>query len=306
MQELPKILYKYLPAKRIDFFTAPRLRFTPPDEFNDIFDCQPRTKGLFSPQFFEEQVTASLNKNFDSYVNEALEQATGLPRSIFDKAMTPQMRNHLIKQFGPMFQQFVAQVAPMAAQKKYREAFSQALQNGVKKARVGILCLTPDSANTAMWGLYATGNNGQGNMGFAVGFDTGSKFFDRKLTAEDPLRYLKPVSYVDEVPELYFSDYLDGSRPEKNALTDILFFKDRRWAAEEEWRMVISVPEDSGTGVFGLENVPIGAIKEIFLGAKADSHLEEVASDFCRKHSIPLYRMMPTIDRVLKPEPIIF
>lgn len=36
----PAILYKYLPAKRVDFFEQPCLRFTPIEELNDPFETQ--------------------------------------------------------------------------------------------------------------------------------------------------------------------------------------------------------------------------------------------------------------------------
>lgn len=37
----PPILYKYFPPERQDFFLEPRLRFTPPHEFNDPFESMP-------------------------------------------------------------------------------------------------------------------------------------------------------------------------------------------------------------------------------------------------------------------------
>ena len=38
-EAVPPILYKYLPTERFDFFKKPKLRFSPPSTFNDIFDC---------------------------------------------------------------------------------------------------------------------------------------------------------------------------------------------------------------------------------------------------------------------------
>lgn len=297
---LPPILYKYMPTARFGFFDTPQLRFTPPAEFNDIFDCQIRTKGLASPDFLINQARAQADTKFDDILDDELRKM-GVPSSAIRK-LTPRKRAELKRQFKPIFENLIAQAAPMSATEENREKLSQTVQNALLRARVGVLCLTPDNANTAMWGIYATGHKGQGNMGFAVGFDTTNAFFNRKLTPEDALRHLRPVSYPVNPPERYLTDYLEDSIPEQSALLDILYIKGKEWEAEHEWRMAITVPEDSTSKIFGLENVPIDAIKEVLLGARADSGLEKAASAFCEQHEIPLYRMKTTVDRALKPE----
>lgn len=299
---LPPILYKYMSTARIGFFDTPKLRFTPPAEFNDIFDCQVRTKGLVRPEFLTKQAKAHADSRFDFLLEEEL-MRMGIPRAAISR-LPPQKRAEIKRRFDHVFKKLAAQAATLTAAQKGRERLSQAVQNALLRARVGILCLTPDSANTAMWGIYATGLKGQGNMGFAVGFDTNNAFFNRKLTPEDALRHLRPVSYPENPPERYLTDYLEDSIPEQSALFDILYIKDKEWEAEKEWRMAITVPEDSESKIFGLEDVPIDAIKEVLLGARADNDLQNSASAFCKQHEIPLYRMKTTVDRVLKPEPI--
>lgn len=299
----PQILYKYMPTARIGFFDIPQLRFTPPAEFNDIFDCQIRTKGFVRPGVLVNMARRQPQIQFDKILDSELKKMK-IPPALLTM-LTPAKRAELKKQFEPIFEEFLEQMAPITATEESREKFSKAVQNALCRARVGILCLTPDKANTAMWGIYATDSNGQGNMGFAVGFNTSAAFFNRKLTPDDALRHLRPVSYPENPPNLFFSDYMEESIPEQSVLFDILYIKDKEWEAEKEWRMAITVPEDSASKVFGLENIPIDAIKEVLLGARADSVLENAASAFCKQHNIPFYRMKTTVDRILRPEPII-
>ena len=299
----PPILYKYMSAKRIGFFDTPQLRFSSPSDFNDIFDCHIRTKGLLRPEFLIEQAKAQVESKFNSILEEELVRQ-GKPRSAIRK-LPPSERAEIRKRFDHIFKYLVAQTAAMSATEENREKLSQSVQNALRRARLGVLCLTTDNANKAMWGVYATGLKGQGNMGFAVGFDTTNAFFNRKLTPEDALRHLRPVSYPENPPERYLSDYLDESQPEQKALIELLYIKDKEeWEAEKEWRMAITVPEDSTSEIFGLENVPVDAVKEVFLGAFADSDLENAALAFCNQNEIPLYRIKKSVDRVLKPEPI--
>ena len=298
----PPILYKYMSSKRISFFATPQLRFSPPSDFNDIFDCHIRTKGLVGPEFLIKQAKTQSQREFDKIFDEELIKM-GFRRVAIRK-LTPGQRAELKKQFEPMFEKFLEQVGTMSATEENRERLSQSVQNALNQARVGVLCLTPDNVNTVMWGVYGTGPEGQGNMGFAVGFDTRNAFFNRKLTPEDALRHIRPVSYPENPPERYLSDYVEENLSEQGALFEILYTKDKKWEAEKEWRMAITVPEDSESKVFGLEDVPIDVIKEVFLGVRADSDLENAASEFCKQHGIPLFRMKTTVDRELKPEPI--
>lgn len=301
-QPVPPILYKYMSTDRIGFFNKPQLRFSPPSDFNDIFDCQIRTKGLLRPEFLIEQAKAQAESTFNTLLEEEL-MRQGKSREDINK-IPPRERAEMRKRFDHIFKYLVAQAATMSATEEGREQLSQSVQNALRRARLGVLCLTPDNASKSMWGIYATGPRGQGNMGFAVGFDTTNDFFNRKLTPEDALRHLRPVSYPENPPERYLSDFLDGSQPKQKVLIELLYIKDKEdWEAEKEWRIAITVPEDSASKIFGLEDVPIDAIKEVLLGVRADSDLQNAASAFCKQHEIPLYRMKTTVDRVLKPEP---
>ncbi len=302
-QPVPPILYKYMSTDRIGFFDSPQLRFSPPAEFNDIFDCQIRTKGFVGPNFWETKAKSETSSLFNTLFEERLKEL-GLTHE--DISKIPQhVREEIKTNLDFFLKNFFDQVVSMSTTEENRERLSQAVQNALQKARVGILCLTPDIVNTSMWGIYATGPKGQGSMGFAVGFDTSNAFFNRKLTPEDALRHLRPVSYPENPPERFLSDYLEDDIPEQSALFELLYIKDKaKWEDEKEWRIAITVPENSTSKAFGIEDVPINAIKEIFLGVFADRDLENTASTFCKQHEIPLYRIKKTVDRVLKPEPV--
>lgn len=302
---VPPVLYKYMPTRRMDFFSAPKLRFTPPDEFNDIFDCQLRTQGLSTKEQCQKLVFDRIDEDFDTLIPEQFAQYTGLPVDVFRRSMTPQIKKILKKAFAATMPECVEAIAEQVTSEHFMKMLQAANENALKKARVGILCLTPDHKNTIMWGNYAVNERGQGNMGFVVGFDTSHVFFHRKKHDNDFFRHLVPVSYPSERPRRHLCDYASMENGGETLARDLYYTKDYKWASEEEWRMALDVPDNPQNKVFGLEDVPIEMITEVHLGARSANDLRKTAMDFCRQHDIPLFHMLPTVNGVLEPKPLL-
>lgn len=302
MQELPKVLYKYMPTTRISFFSVPKLRFSRPAEFNDRFDCRLRSMGLFSPQAFMKKAEELFDEQFQLFLKLFVEKTPDLMRPIVAQAMTTTLVESLRRQFRHIYRDGSRQLAPMAEQEQYRLGFISAINNAFNKARLGVLCLTKSSVNQILWERYAINDKGMGHCGFAIGFNTDNKFFDRRLHVKDLLRHLSPVSYQQDRPIPYFTDYLDKNDPDEKFFSDLLYTKDIGWSSEEEWRMAICVPDDPKEKNFGLEDVPIEAINSVYLGLQSKNDLSIAATSFCRRYSIPLFQIKDDpLDCVFKP-----
>lgn len=291
-----------MPTARIGFFSAPKLRFSRPTEFNDRFDCRPRSMGLFSPQAFMEKAEDLFDEQFQIFLKLFVEKAPDLMHPIVAQAMTPTLMESLRRQFSHMYRDGARQLASMAEQEQYRLGFISAINNALIKARIGVLCLTKSCANQILWERYAINDKGVGNCGFAIGFNADNRFFDRRLHDKDLLRHLSPVSYQQDRPIPYFTDYFDEAQPEEKFFFDLLYTKDMGWSAEEEWRMAICVPENPTEQVFGLEDVPVDAINSVYLGLQSEDDLYAAAITFCKRYNIPLFQIEDDpLDCVFKP-----
>lgn len=87
---VPSILYKYIPATRISFFTNATLCFSPPEGFNDIFDCQFICKGIFSDKFINTEM-----QNYIEDIDALIEQAVDNELQKFPLSMQLQIRQRL-------------------------------------------------------------------------------------------------------------------------------------------------------------------------------------------------------------------
>lgn len=297
MQQLPKFLYKYMPAKRIDFFDTPKIRFTPPEEFNDIFDCKVRIKGVCSDEYIAAEVHKKINEEFEQIINYTISTRTGIPLHFFKNAMSPQMKRYMEMQIVPILHQNGEAAIPRIQQELGKTAAAQAIHDAIKRNRMGVLCLTADYTNTVMWGIYAVDNKG-----FVVGFDTAHSYFHRQLHSEDHFRHLVQVAYPQHRTVPYIVDYNELENGGTAFVKDLIYTKDFRWSYEEEWRMVIQNASTYGEQIVGLETIPTEMIKAIYLGAMSDNDLQQAATVFCKRHNISLFKMIPTVEGTLNPE----
>jgi hypothetical protein len=142
----PLRLFKYFPARRSDFLTKLRLRFTPPHEFNDAFEMLPRVDG--DVRKLERHVAIRLAKKH--YRKAGFASATEFRREV---------RKHL----GPAYERELFD--------DVHERFLKGLQKNVGKY-VGVLSLTRNPSSLLMWAHYA-----DCHRGFVVEFNPMNSFF---------------------------------------------------------------------------------------------------------------------------------
>lgn len=294
-QPVPPILYKYMSSARIGFFDTPQLRFTPPAEFNDDFECILKTTGLCEPAYMRDRLLEQIKDDsaLKKHLCDQLVELSGSPRSIFEDFLTPQILSMLRNEYQSDLQDSATLLANCLATDLSAKKLLQLHESAQNKANMGVLCLTPDKNNPAMWGNYTPNPQGHPLMGFVVGFDTSNPFFDRRLVPYDPFRHLVPVQYPKQRPQRYLSDYDDMDNGRKALAEDIYYTKHHKWEAENEWRMVISIAEDPDAKILGLEDIPVEMIKEVYLASRSDDVLAEAAKKFCSKHDVRLFKMRP-------------
>lgn len=286
---VPPVLYKYMPTKRISFFENPQLRFTPPIEFNDLFDGGLRIKNCASPEFLAEQLSPIANF-FDNVPDEVITQLENLKMS-FGVEKSSEPIKIQVKQLAAKIQKDVYD-----GLKRERKAHFINEFNKIIKESFGVLCLTSDISNSVMWGNYTKNSHGDDHKGFAIAFDTSNIFFTIQSGMDDSLNGLIKVRYLKKRNLRHLTDYMteDGFSPE--LLHDAIYIKDHGWSYEKEWRMLIPVGINNKEKIPGLMDIPISAISGVFLAVYAEKEVFEAALLFCKVHSIPLFQMSPTVD----------
>ncbi len=266
----PLILFKYFSPNRHTFFDKPLLRFTPPSELNDPFEGKASFKGIASQEYIE----AECNANFDKIFEEEM-LAKGIPKQSFSSNQWEILKKNID---SIMMRDGLKRINSREVCQKLNETPVTAFN----KAGIGILSLSKLRDNPLMWAHYC-----QEHKGFVVGFDTSHSFFDRRLDDQDVFRSLKPVTYITGRPSKYLADY----SPDE-AIKDLLCTKSEDWEYEAEWRMIIAgVSSMTQYGVPGLDAIPVDAVREVYLGVKADQKLKNCAASFCREHAVKIYQM---------------
>ena len=160
----PRLLFKYLPAERVDVLKNNELRFTQPILFNDSFDGRPYFRNLpCEPQnvihsaiVFERGLGQF---SFSSYMERCVQ---------LNSELSPRLRGDDLRQF---------------------------LLDSICSV-VGVLSLSENPLNPLMWGHYA-----DSHRGFVVGFDTEVPFFRCGNPALPPSEgAFYPVRYAQDRP----------------------------------------------------------------------------------------------------------
>jgi len=141
-----------------------------------------------------------------------------------------------------------------------------ALQNRMRRD-IGILCLCENRQSILMWSHYA-----ENHKGFLVGFESSDPFFSHRPDEPEEIGQLTRVRYAKKRPSIHV-DVIEN----RGLIPDFLFSKNEDWSYEREWRVIRFLKNASRTilnDVYLFE-VPATAIREIVLGANADSRLVE-------------------------------
>ncbi|MDW5287104.1 DUF2971 domain-containing protein [Alteromonas macleodii] len=250
------MLFKYLPAERIDVLENLKIRFSPLGSLNDPFEAQP----LIDLGEEREQQINTISINL-----EALWERTP------DDEKTEENRALLESEKEKLLVDLHEMTSPFNVGQELVSRFSDML---------GILSLSRTADNLLMWSHYA-----QEGKGFVIGFDEKHKFFNQSdqtglKTNPVPVVYTNKRSHVDPGEKRYYEKLL-GEKP-------------RDWAYEEEERIFRFFP-DNGNSVgfddFGLAinliSIPKEAIKSVCIGYKVTSEFQKRILSAISENDIP-------------------
>ena len=199
------ILYKYLPAERIDILENLRIRFTQPNAMNDPFEARP---DFYITEEGQARELANVIRQVPLSIfgdGRTATQATADREAYADRAeRDPNFAKDLIEQSSLQVPN------PELVNRLYQ------LYN-----HIGILSLSETSNNLLMWAHYAVGHTG-----FVLEFDSSHDFFK---TNDSLTGFAKPI------PVEYKLERPRAQIDEPN-LSEIFFIKGSPWKYEREWR----------------------------------------------------------------------
>lgn len=250
--------YKYLPIERLTYLEDQYLRFTPPGDLNDPFECLPQ-----KPSKLEIQELV-------------LTVAKRLVGSVDVKAMG---NNKFLEIIEKHLQDIEKNVEANLLERYYSAAQSST------NAKVGILSLSKNWNSTLMWSHYT-----EAHRGFCVGFDNEHIFFNDEISNDgEKSKFTKEVKYSTDrvkvpmtigLPKLGFEPFIT---------------KSIHWNYEEEIRVLQTFslsPKIIDTTPFpiNLFVVPHDAISEIILGANISDDSASLILDFSRQRGIKCFK----------------
>lgn len=259
------LVYKYFSPSRQSFFSRPQLRFSQRDALNDPLEMSQRWKSASSDglrhlvelqlrdtlpkvladkelqkEIFREQIIDN-GKILSTFAQAQLETL------IASDAFTSYLDN-----FSGQADAILAEVLGVTFS-KFESEFDSTVASVVGKS--GILSLTEDPLNQAMWAHYA-----ELGTGFVVGFDAQHDFFFSK-NANVRRHFLKRVRYTDDrIDNFWRNPYY------------LFLVKSAGWAYEREWRMLRTLSDCDEQNIQNtslpvcLCNVPPNMIKAIHFG----------------------------------------
>lgn len=254
--------YKYLPPERIGFLSDGLIRFTPPSDLNDPFECLPIISVQETRQVLEAYIKATEAGILDDIINQ------GLPRKADWDAFQSRKKELLDK-----LEENPGEI---------RDYFFREAERRINST-IGILSLSKRWDSSLMWAHYCVAHTG-----FCVGFNRTHAFFQ----GTDPSTALRDVTYAADRIQVPL---------ERGVAIDfnVMFTKSTDWVYEQEERLLASLSR-AKTAIdkppFGVHlfEVPPEAVVEVIVGAKATSDLARRIAAFCSSRGIPAYRAMPS------------
>jgi hypothetical protein len=237
-------LYKYLDLSvGLKVLQTGRIRFSPPQTFNDPFELKPNIAG-FAP-------SDELDSNIERPPEILESEYQRLP--LFMKTSQPYERYvELTKKM--LWPESDAQTGTQILAPYLRKALEDRLEE-----IVGILCLTESHENLTMWAHY-----GDKHQGMVIGFDTTHPYFQSSVGNAGTPCHLKPVVYHGSRPKLTWSGL---------ASEDIFLAKGEDWECEKEWRMFAQLDkaeiEQTEAGPIHLFSYPPESVTKVIIGCRA-------------------------------------
>lgn len=257
-------IYKYLPPERKTYLIDGLLRFTPPSDLNDPYECLPA---------LPVEVEQAVFKYIKQEILSPPKHQVGMSR------IERRLADKLYKKHAQKVMRGINMDPSFIRKKFYDDAKERIDEN------IGILSLSRRWDSALMWSHYATSHSG-----LCVGFNREHDFFKQGDDKNDNGDFLfKPVIYSKQ------RSLVPSNRLNKSQSLSVLFTKSLDWQYEQEER-AIALLSDATKKInteqlkLALFSVPHDAIAEIIIGMRASNDIEGLASDLARKLSIPLYR----------------
>ena len=237
-KEMPKVVYKYRVwnndfHKRI--LKDNEVYFSSPHDFEDDLDCNPPVSYPEKQELFAFFLEYSMEHNYNKSVVWHVWNA-----SMMFKNSPMNLPYELYR-----------------IERENKDEFNK---------RFGVLSLTTESDNDAMWDKYA-----DGHRGFCIGFDTNRLYLSRKGGCG-------PVRYYESLPPIIFAkDNLDEK------IIKIIYNKEKKWEFEHEYRFHTMWAE---TEIINRNcKLQRGTIVEVILGKKMpSSYRQEIKEIVKRNH----------------------
>ncbi|MBI1929696.1 DUF2971 domain-containing protein [Candidatus Poribacteria bacterium] len=245
------VLYKYLPAKRVDILQRHLIRFSQPAALNDPFESLPYFHAIAteagSARAFAEtirQMSPTMWEDFRTEAQTNLDQQAFADRVEGDPARAANLYNEVCP--NPV---------PNARKKMYQQI----------NRTVGILSLSEVRDNLLMWAHYA-----DNHAGFVIMLDGSHDFFK---TGDSTIGFAEPerVRYRAERPRTTFEEVTEF---------DIFLVKSTHWMHEQEWRYLKYLRdaderiENTSLPVY-LFRLPPECIRGVILGSRASADLQD-------------------------------
>ncbi len=259
-----KIVYKYLPIKRLKYLENELLRFTQPSDLNDPFECYP-----IYPS--KEEYVDFLKKELKKEIEKIKKKNLGKRRT-----------NYFINNSTEKYNSEIIKVINNEKENSREKYIQNSIQN--LNSKLGILSLSRRWDSTLMWSHYTNSHKG-----FCIGFNKDLDYFLKEdPNSSEPKYIFNPVNYDNnriKVP------LLKGKRIDFN----LLFTKSEDWIYENEERLLsklvnhkIVKDKDVKIPIY-LFKVPHSLIKEIIIGAEMEQNNINIIRKFCIEKNIHLY-----------------
>ncbi len=254
-------VYKYFPQDRKSFLEDFLIRFTPPADLNDPYECLP----AFDDAALEIMISESRAK-IDERLSCGLEasEIKEIAELIFDK-----MRKDAFEKID--------------SKEKVR-ALCYMVVSKIINSGLGILSLSKRWDSALMWSHYTSSYSG-----FCVGFDSGHPYFSGSKNYIGDRSGLLSVKYEKNrfvVPSTDLSD---------EDVHSVLLAKSMDWQYEDEVRLV-SVLSLADKRILkdpypvDLFEIPRSAISEVIIGSRAGSDLLEQAKSTAKALNVKIYQ----------------
>lgn len=254
-------VYKYLPLERIDFLKDFLIRFTPPADLNDPYECL--------PAFTDSRLNT---------LSDALKQS-------LDDMFKPPNDSEEAKAFAQ--QVFGAMRAKALAkfdthEKLLQLSYESALKN--INTGLGILSLSRRWNSALMWSHYTSSYTG-----FCVGFAREHEYFRGFKSESGDRSKLMPVQYSQNRYYLPDTDLTDAD------IDNVLLAKSSDWDYEQEERLIgvlhlAARRFEKAPYPVDLFEIPSDAISEIIVGSRASQELVEKARSAAESLKVRLYQ----------------